>query len=168
MWLGMLAGIAGQLPLLPVEPLNWLDSLCLAYIAEVAHWLAAPDWALLTVHLRSVWAVAAAYGFLLLGMELLLRGLALLRARRRWPVAALPVCLAAASAAALLVAWPFRSTARRHRRPTSWCASSTSGRAIPSCYSLRMGIRCSSTPVHPRMASRIGSGSWVSRSLPRS
>ena len=67
MWLGMLAGIAGQLPLLPVEPLNWLDSLCLAYIAEVAHWLAAPDWALLTVHLRSVWAVAAAYGFLLLG-----------------------------------------------------------------------------------------------------
>ncbi len=111
MWLGMLAGIAGQLPLLPVEPLNWLDSLCLAYIAEVAHWLAAPDWALLTVHLRSVWAVAAAYGFLLLGMELLLRGLALRRAHRRWPVAALPVCLAAAIAAALLTAWPFRSTA---------------------------------------------------------
>ena len=67
MWLGMLAGIAGQLPLLPVEPLNWLDSLCLAYIAEVAHWFAAPDWALLTVHLRSVWAVAAAYACLLLG-----------------------------------------------------------------------------------------------------
>ena len=52
MWLGMLTGIAGQLPLLPVEPINWLDSLCLAYIAQVAHWLAAPDWALLTVHLR--------------------------------------------------------------------------------------------------------------------
>ena len=111
MWLGMLAGIAGQLPLLPVEPLNWLDSLCLAYIAEVAHWLAAPDWALLTVHLRSVWAVAAAYAFLLLGMELLLRGLAIRRAHRRWPAAALPVCLAAAIAAALLTSWPFRSTA---------------------------------------------------------
>src|SRR5690242_20686278 len=28
MWLGMLTGILGQIPLLPVEPLNWLDSLC--------------------------------------------------------------------------------------------------------------------------------------------
>ena len=73
MWLGMLTGIAGQAPFLPVEPLNWLDSLCLAYIAQVAHWLAAPDWALLTVHLGSVWSVAAAYAGLLLAMELLLR-----------------------------------------------------------------------------------------------
>ena len=61
MWLGMLTGILGQLPLIPVEPLNWLDSLCLAYIAQIAHWLASPDWALLTVHLRSVWSVAGAY-----------------------------------------------------------------------------------------------------------
>jgi competence protein ComEC len=73
MWLGMLAGILGQLPLIPVEPLNWLDSLCLAYIAQVAHWLAAPDWALLRVQLRSAWAVAAAYVVLLLTMELFLR-----------------------------------------------------------------------------------------------
>ena len=42
MWLGMLAGIAGQLPAIPVEPLNWLNSLCLAYIAQVARWLARP------------------------------------------------------------------------------------------------------------------------------
>ena len=42
MWLGMLTGILGQVPLLPVEPINWLDSLCLAYIAQIAHWLAAP------------------------------------------------------------------------------------------------------------------------------
>ncbi len=33
MWLGMLAGMLGQVPAVPVEPLNWLDSLCLAYIA---------------------------------------------------------------------------------------------------------------------------------------
>ena len=39
--------LLGQAPFLPVEPLNRLDSLCLAYIAQVAHWLAAPDWALL-------------------------------------------------------------------------------------------------------------------------
>ena len=42
MWLGMLAGIAGQLPAIPVEPVNWLNSLCLAYIAQIAHWLAHP------------------------------------------------------------------------------------------------------------------------------
>jgi len=75
MWLGMLTGILGQLPLLPVEPINWLDSLCLAYISQIAHWLAAPNWALLTVHLRSAWAVIAAYAGLLVAMELLLRWL---------------------------------------------------------------------------------------------
>ena len=58
MWLGMLSGIVGQLPALPVEPLNWLNSLCLAYIAQVARWLAAPDWALLEVKLATPWAVA--------------------------------------------------------------------------------------------------------------
>ena len=67
MWLGMLAGIAGQLPLLPVEPINWVDSLCLAYIAQIAHWLAKPRWALLTVHLGSLWSVAVAYAALLGG-----------------------------------------------------------------------------------------------------
>jgi competence protein ComEC len=83
MWLGMLTGILGQAPFLPVEPLNWIDSLCLAYIAQIAHWLAAPDWALLTVHLGSVWAVLAAYVGLLLAMELLLRWLDRLASLRR-------------------------------------------------------------------------------------
>ncbi|MGA9371781.1 MAG: ComEC/Rec2 family competence protein, partial [Solirubrobacterales bacterium] len=81
MWLGMLTGIAGQLPVLPVEPLNWLDSLCLAYIAQVAHWLAAPHWALLTVHFGSAWSVAAAYAALLAAVELLLRWLGSRHAR---------------------------------------------------------------------------------------
>ena len=75
MWLGMLAGILGQAPFLPVEPINWLDSLCLAYIAQIAHWLAAPNWASLTVHLRSIWEVLAAYIGLAIGMELILRSL---------------------------------------------------------------------------------------------
>jgi competence protein ComEC len=114
MWLGMLAGIVGQAPLLPVEPLNWLDSLCLAYIAQIAHWLAAPDWALLTVHLRSAWAVAVAYAALLAGMELLLRRLERHDRRReersvRWrsaaPAAALGLLLV------LFVAWPFKGSA---------------------------------------------------------
>jgi competence protein ComEC len=83
MWLGMLTGILGQAPFLPVEPLNWLDSLCLAYIAQVAHWLAAPDWALLTVHLDSVWAVVAAYAALVITMELALRWLQRMAGLRR-------------------------------------------------------------------------------------
>jgi competence protein ComEC len=105
MWLGMLAGIAGQLPLIPVEPLNWLDSLCLAYIAQVAHWLAAPDWALLTVHLGDVWGVAAAYAVLLLAMEGMLRwlqrhSLASLR------IASVKLGAAAAGATVVLVVAP--------------------------------------------------------------
>jgi competence protein ComEC len=106
MWLGMLTGILGQAPFVPVEPFNWLDSLCLAYIAQIAHWLAAPNWALLTVHLSSVWAVAAAYGALVLGMELLLRRLGRVPPLPQltwriagWPVVALLVGLA--------VLWPF-------------------------------------------------------------
>lgn len=115
MWLGMLAGIAGQLPLVPVEPLNWLDSLCLAYIAQIAHWLSAPRWAQLTVQLASVWAVVAAYAVLLGAMEILIRWLqrrnglgALVTAGRLGRIAA--VVMVAVAALAL---WPFRG----HRGP---------------------------------------------------
>jgi competence protein ComEC len=72
MWLGMLAGIAGQLPAIPVEPINWLNSLCLAYVAQIAHWLATPSWSLVDVPLATPLAVAAAYAGLLAAMELLL------------------------------------------------------------------------------------------------
>jgi competence protein ComEC len=44
MWLGMLAAALGQVPAIPVEPLNWLSSLLVAYIAQVAHWLGGPGW----------------------------------------------------------------------------------------------------------------------------
>jgi competence protein ComEC len=88
MWLGMLTGIAGQVPPIPVEPINWLDSLCLAYIAQIAHWLAAPDWASLTVRLTTVWSVAASYAALLGAMEFLLRSV---RHRRGLSLGALPV-----------------------------------------------------------------------------
>ena len=73
MWLGMLSGIAGQLPALPVAPLNWLNSLCLSYIAQVARWLAAPDWALLDVRLGTWLATALAYAALAAAMEAGLR-----------------------------------------------------------------------------------------------
>jgi competence protein ComEC len=117
MWLGMLTGILGQAPFVPVEPLNWLDSLCLAYIAQVARWLATPDWALLTVHLDSVWSVAAASAVLLVAMELLLRSFDRLKGRWRWGVSAAKAGLAAVILIALLllVPWPFDG---RHAPPS--------------------------------------------------
>jgi competence protein ComEC len=111
MWLGMLTGILGQASFLPVEPLNWLDSLCLAYIAQIAHWLAAPQWASLTVHLGSVWSVAAAYAGLIVAMELLLLWMGGLRqVSRPWEawsprVARLAAVVAIGMGIALL--WPF-------------------------------------------------------------
>ncbi len=51
MWLGMVGAAAAQLPGFPLEPLNGLDALLLAYIAQVAAWCAAPGWAEVHVHL---------------------------------------------------------------------------------------------------------------------
>ncbi|MDX6627320.1 MAG: competence protein ComEC [Solirubrobacterales bacterium] len=51
MWLGMVSAAAAQVPGLPLEPLNGLDSLLLAYVAQVAHWCARPGWAELHVRL---------------------------------------------------------------------------------------------------------------------
>ncbi len=66
MWLGMVTAIAGQVPALPVEPLNGLNALLIAYVAQIAHWMAAPQWSLVGVRLESVRAVVATYALLLL------------------------------------------------------------------------------------------------------
>ncbi|MEX2106121.1 MAG: ComEC/Rec2 family competence protein [Solirubrobacterales bacterium] len=66
MWLGMAAAAASQVPGLPVEVLNGVDALLLAYIAQVAAWCGRPGWA--EVHVRlglaglagSYFAIAAA------------------------------------------------------------------------------------------------------------
>ncbi|HET7444781.1 MAG TPA: ComEC/Rec2 family competence protein [Solirubrobacterales bacterium] len=60
MWLGMVAAAAAQVPGLPLEPLNGLTALLLAYIAQVAEWCAAPSWAELHVRL-GVGGLCAAY-----------------------------------------------------------------------------------------------------------
>jgi competence protein ComEC len=78
MWLGMLAGMAGQLPWLPVEPLNWLGSLCLAYLAQVARWFGSPGWAVLELRLDGPLRLAGAYALLAAAVET-----CLLVARRR-------------------------------------------------------------------------------------
>jgi competence protein ComEC len=59
MWLGMASAAAAQIPGLPVQELNGLDSLLLAYIAQVAAWCAAPSWAELRVHLSPAGLLAA-------------------------------------------------------------------------------------------------------------
>lgn len=60
MWLGMCSAGLAQLPGVPLEPLNGLDALLLAYVAQVAAWCAGPEWAELRVHL-GVGGMIAAY-----------------------------------------------------------------------------------------------------------
>ena len=45
MWLGMLAGLGGQLPGLPVEPVTVPMSVLIGWIAAVSEWFSAPAWA---------------------------------------------------------------------------------------------------------------------------
>ncbi len=61
MWLGMAAAMVGQLPLLPAEPIAWLEGPLLSYIAGVAEVFAAPEWALLEVPAGSLATTAVAY-----------------------------------------------------------------------------------------------------------
>src|SRR5204863_7281920 len=64
MWLAMLSAILGQIPGVPVEPGTALAGLLAAYVAQVAHWLAAPGWSPVGITLRTWPAVAAAYAVL--------------------------------------------------------------------------------------------------------
>jgi competence protein ComEC len=74
MWLAMCSAGLSQLPGLPLEPLNGLDALLLAYVAQVAEWCAAPGWAELQVHVDGTGLLVAYLG---LGLALLIC--------RRWP-----------------------------------------------------------------------------------
>ena len=60
MWLGMAVAAASQVPGLPVEPLNWIEALLLAYIAQVAAWCGRPGWAEIEVKLGAA-GLAGAY-----------------------------------------------------------------------------------------------------------
>jgi competence protein ComEC len=89
MWLGMCSAGLAQLPGVPLEPLNGLQALLLAYVAEVAGWCAAPDWAELRVQLDGGGLVVSYLG---LGVGVL--------AWRKWPAQA--VALTALGLASLL------------------------------------------------------------------
>jgi competence protein ComEC len=64
MWLGMASAAASQVPGLPVEALNLPNAVLLAYVAQVAAWCAAPDWAEVRVRLGPGGLLAA---YLVLG-----------------------------------------------------------------------------------------------------
>ena len=64
MWLGMLAAAAGQVPLLPIEPLTALAGCLAGYVEQVARWSAAPGWAQVGVPTIGAPVVAAAYAAL--------------------------------------------------------------------------------------------------------
>ncbi len=80
MWLGMCSAGLAQVPGVPLGPLNGLNALLLAYVAQVASWCATPDWAEVHVHLGGVGLAAGYLGMaavVLLGLYL--RRLRLLR-----------------------------------------------------------------------------------------
>jgi competence protein ComEC len=63
MWLGMVSAALAQIPGVPVAPINGLDALLLAYIAQIAAWCGRPGWAVLHVHL-DLTAMLATYAAL--------------------------------------------------------------------------------------------------------
>jgi competence protein ComEC len=96
MWLGMCSAGLAQVPGLPLEPLNGVNALLLAYITQIASWCAAPNWAELNVHLGSVGLVASYLGM----AAVALLALYLRRLRLRRPT---PRALAAGAAALVAV-----------------------------------------------------------------
>jgi competence protein ComEC len=84
MWLGMVSAALAQIPGVPLGPLNGLDALLLAYIAQVAAWCGRPSWAVLHVHIGLV-AMLATYAAMAAAIA---AGARLARARRlataRW------------------------------------------------------------------------------------
>jgi competence protein ComEC len=101
MWLGMCSAALAQVPGLPLEPLNWLDALLLAYVAQVASWCAAPDWAELHVRLSGTGLALSYLGLGALGLAALyLARIGLLRSLLRGLAAVAVVGVA------LLGGWP--------------------------------------------------------------
>lgn len=79
MWLGMLAAILGQLPLIPTGPLAAVEGPLLDYIALIARLLATPDWGVIEPPTPTAAGLVAIYTGLIAGVGSALR---LLRRRR--------------------------------------------------------------------------------------
>jgi competence protein ComEC len=101
MWLGMCSAALAQVPGVPLEPLNGINALLLAYVAQIASWCAAPRWAEMHVHLDGVGIFSSYLGMVAVGLAgIYLRRRRLLRPTLRWLAAG------AAVLAVLLVELP--------------------------------------------------------------
>ncbi|HVX34539.1 MAG TPA: ComEC/Rec2 family competence protein [Solirubrobacterales bacterium] len=93
MWLGMVSAALAQIPGIPLAPLNGLDALLLAYIAQVAAWCGRPSWAVLHLHIdlaTMLGTYAAMAAAIALGADLA-RARRLAAARAGAPTARLPL-----------------------------------------------------------------------------
>jgi competence protein ComEC len=101
MWLGMCSAALAQVPGLPLAPLNAFNALLLAYVAQVASWCAAPDWAELHVRLSGAGLALSYIGMAAAGLlGLYLARLRLLRSTLR------ALGVAAAVVLIPLIGWP--------------------------------------------------------------
>ena len=97
MWLGMLAIGVGQISPVLAAPFNWVDSILLGYVAEVANWFGSPSWAVLDVKVGGapalvlIYLVTGGLAFLFLGPLSRRRN----RRRRRVALAALALIVVA-------------------------------------------------------------------------
>ncbi len=116
MWLGMLAAAVGQLPSAPAEPLSWAAGVLAGYIAQVAHWFGAPEWAQAEVGLDRPAALIGVYVALGVAVAIALRVLGRRRGlgigRRGGPA------LAAALLIALVLVAPRLAADDRDAPPT--------------------------------------------------
>ncbi len=64
MWLGMVTAALAQVPGLPLEPVNTVNAVLLAYVAQVAAWCGRPDWAEVRLDLGAGGVLAAYAGLL--------------------------------------------------------------------------------------------------------
>lgn len=113
MWLGMLAASAGQVPGLPVEALNQVNALLLAYIAQVAAWCGRPSWACPEVRIGATGMIVAYVAIALVALALRRisadgprRGLRVRSATRRRILLGVPAVLAV-----VVLAWRSGSAA---------------------------------------------------------
>jgi competence protein ComEC len=156
MWLGMVSAALAQVPGVPLAPLNGLDALLLAYIAQVAAWCGRPSWAVLHVHIGLL-AMLAAYAAM---AAVIAGGTSLARARRLATARA----SSATSPGAVVLTGAIggkgrpRFGSRRKGRPHRgwWGAMAAAGlAALAVATAIALGHRGSGTPAVPVPGLRI-------------
>ncbi len=100
MWLGMLAAIVGQIPLVPTAALAAIEGPLLDYIALIARLLATPDWGVIEPPTPTPAGLVAIYAGLIAGL-----GSALRLLRRREGLGPGAIARSALPLAALLLGW---------------------------------------------------------------